>query len=431
MVDNFRIEFTRGNPTLEHFVKPLPLAQLQQVVALIAGDYGVRHIESLKAAATQTVPLLQLILVEARMVLGGDATAADRLWHLLRGAAEMAFEPLPDAIRNQLVGDVNNGPQLIDGDILLDLIAGIVRSAHRADEADAMLEVLGALLDPFFMLENAWQAAASGMQHRLHAVISVSAGRDWHNRLPTSRVAGQPLLDHRTRPVPDPSSWSTYTGKSTRQWSFVWPCASSVQKAVSEIDIFASPYHIDSISHPGACAGETITIFGSNFGPTGRVYFPTPDATDPAFGLGGDDSGRLTGVPASLWTDTRIDVVVPPWATSGWLHLNAFHTLVDLCMRRDIYQLGNEAEFTGGLARVYKISINGVVYDTDAPIPNLKPNDTAVVSWFASNGPSTKVQVQLVSEFPSKVLGHPATSQVAFNLRVSQYPIPILQLLRT
>ena len=137
---------------------------------------------------------------------------------------------------------------------------------------------------------------------------------------------------------------------------------------MSQVDRFGPRYHIASISNPEACAGQTLTIRGTGFGPTGRVSFPSPGSDDPAFGLGAGDDGVLGGVIPTRWTDTEIDVVVPAWATAGELHLNAYTRHRDPCATIDVYRLGNSVFFQGGLSAVYQVSLGGVDVALDGKV---------------------------------------------------------------
>jgi hypothetical protein len=160
--------------------------------------------------------------------------------------------------------------------------------------------------------------------------------------------------------------------------------------AGSEIDL-DERYEIQSISNQPACAGETITISGTGFGAEGRVYFPSP---------AGD--GEVL-VKALLWTDTLIDVEVPPWAVEGYLHLNAFHTVTSECRVRDIYRLGNQYPFTGGLSSIFELTL------LDLDDPSLPPltfaqRDRVLLSWRASDNPTVRVSVSILKKSDGTVL---------------------------
>ena len=102
------------------------------------------------------------------------------------------------------------------------------------------------------------------------------------------------------------------------------------------------------------------------------------------------------GVTPTSWTSTRIEVVVPNWATAGPLHLSAVTRHEDPCATIDVYRLGNSVLFQGGLASVYQVSLDGVDLDlsgTDALIMPL--NRTMTLSWHASGGPSARVEIQV------------------------------------
>jgi hypothetical protein len=185
---------------------------------------------------------------------------------------------------------------------------------------------------------------------------------------------------------------------SLSNWNTKWECLPVV--AGSEIDLMDGIYEIQSISNQPVCAGETITISGTGFGAAGRVYFPTNDWT---FNKFAGDPGLLVGIPALSWTDTRIDVVVPPWAVDGDLHLNAFHTVTSRCRVRDIFRPGNQYPFIGGVASIFEVSL----MDLGDPEPPLTfaPHDMVFLRWRASVGPTVGVSVRIQKPDGTVLLG--------------------------
>ena len=108
------------------------------------------------------------------------------------------------------------------------------------------------------------------------------------------------------------------------------------QAEVASIEKGLRKYHIAALDDPRACPGQVLTITGTNFGLSGQVVFP---GSDP--------------VNAQTWTDTRIQVVVPPTAEPGKISLSIFELLLQRCGKDfSIYRQGDTAvEFAGGTPR--------------------------------------------------------------------------------
>jgi len=401
---------------------PIPLLDEDQLSNLQIALHGEAGIDTLFSAAQANSSLLDRCLAEARSVLGGAMSARDRLWLLLRGAAGLK----PISIPARVVEPSTDAPELINGGAVLDLIVGVVRSANSQPEANAMLAALGALLDPVFLLEHAARAHQNGQADVVQAIAAAAQAAAWgkqNNPAPPPHVTG--IWENRV--VFDTRTFSGgFDGAGTiRQYNWLWYCLTH-HLGSSEIDPFAAPYHIDSISDPTACAGQTITIRGANFGAEGRVSFPAPNASDPAFKKYAGDDGILIGVTAVSWTDTQIDVVVPPWAISGDLHLNAFKSAVTPCATQDIYHLGNSIPFTGGLASVFAVNINGQPVDLNYPqTQTFAPNDTMVLSWQASVGPTVSVSLTIQDKFSGKQLwAAPSNFPGGFQAAIVTIPDP-------
>jgi hypothetical protein len=346
---------------------------------------------------------------EAEAVLHGDLSAATRLWLLLREPID-EHPAFPDWITDEVTGDAWDGaPRAVDGDALFRLVAGVVRAANEPSEADEMLGALARLLQPLYHLDVAAVAAERSRQgdhQALDTFVTARLAPQWRASLDrpvevtathTPGSAGRPVLDQK-RPPFNAAKWRDHVERHTLGiWDKLWPCVGSARKGMSMIDKFGERYTITSLSNPEACAGEVLTIRGSNFGPTGRVYFPSPDPKDPMFPAAGRDPGVLVGVNPTRWTDTEVDVVVPAWATAGDLHLNAYTRHWDPCADIDVYRLGNSILFRGGLASVYQVSLGGVAIDFDEfTPPNLAPGDSVALTYHAGGGPTTRVRIQLV-----------------------------------
>jgi hypothetical protein len=275
-------------------------------------------------------------------------------------------------------------------DAVLDLVTGAGRSANSPAEAGAMITALGGLLDPLFLLDHAAKAQRRGDFETIRTISAAGEAASWAaaNNPPPQNVRDGQWKDR------DPLvAGAAVVGRSVlaslSNWSTKWECLST---GVSEIDLMDGIYEIQAISNQPACAGETITILGTGFGAEGRVYFPTNDWTFNKFA--GDHPDMLVGIPALSWTDTRIDVVVPPWAVDGDLHLNAFHTVTSRCRVRDIYRPGNQYPFIGGVASIFELSLLDL--DNSLPQPlTFAQHDRVLLSWRASVGPTVQVSVSI------------------------------------
>jgi hypothetical protein len=406
---------------------PLPVSHVSLVQHQALGRLGAAlhsmglaaPCDRLLADAAKHEAYLERCSTEAEAVLQGDLGAATRLWLLLREPID-AGPSLPPSVLDAMLANVDGqAPRTMNGDTLLKLIAGIVRAANQPAEAQAMLDALDRLLEPLLHLELAARAAERAEQGDTDALKTFLIARNaprWRaalDGLPNPMAPIGPAgptephnLNNGTGPVfgldriPfDIESWGDHHFAAEQPLWKIWSCLDSARKAMSRIDRFGPRYTIVSISNPGACAGETVTIRGHGFGPTGRVYFPSPEANDPALALGGGSGRVLSGVSATRWTDTEIDVVVPPWATAGELHLNAYTRLRDPCLSVDVYRLGNTILFQGGLAAVFEVSIAGVKVDLDSKtVHNLTPGDAVALTWRATAGPSVTVDIQLRDE---------------------------------
>jgi hypothetical protein len=398
-----------GDPPPKVERRPLVnLAEMQRIheELMLAGARETS--EALLAEAKRNAGFLGRCAKEADAVLGGELHASTRLWLLLREPIEVR-RAIPRSILEEIAGESWHGaPRSLDGDALLRLIAGIVRAAHQPSESEEMLEAVSRLLQPFFYLDAAAAGAErsrQGDRQALETFVTAHESPHWREELTQpinpgvmrDPVVTKPTLDRDRIPF-DIDSWRDEIVKpGIDRWDSGWPCMGGARKAMSEIDRFGPRYTIDSLVNDQACAGETLTIRGKNFGPNGRVYFESPGIKDPAFHLADGDPGVLVGVKAKTWTDTKIEVVVPVWATAGELHLNAFTHHVDLCTIIDVYRLGNSAFFRGGLASVYEVKVAGVAIDlTDTKPTNLTPGDSVALSWRSSGGPTTRIKIQLI-----------------------------------
>ena len=361
-----------------------PLCRLE---AAYGGDPGI---DALIRVAKINSELLERCLLESRSVLCGNMIARDRVWLLLRSAAGIPVFEVPQHILKPIGGE----PTVMHRDAVLDLVTGVGRSANSPAEAGAMVTALGGLLDSLFLLDHAAKAQQRGDFETIRTISAAGRAASW---AAANNPPPQNIRDGQWKDREPLVTGAVVVGRSVlaslSNWNTKWGCLAVV--ASSEIDLMNGIYEIQSISSQAACAGETITISGTGFGAEGRVYFPTSDWT---FNKFAGDPGLLVGIPALSWTDTRIDVVVPPWAVDGDLHLNAFHTVTSGCRIRDIYRPGNPHPFTGGVASIFEHDFK----DLNDPSHSLPPltfaqRDNVVVSWRASVG-TVRVSVNMLQK---------------------------------
>lgn len=107
-----------------------------------------------------------------------------------------------------------------------------------------------------------------------------------------------------------------------------------------------APYRITSLSPPRSCAGARIVIEGQNFGLNGVVCFGDGSGSVVAPGA---PAGRC--VRAAHWSDTRIEVDVPPGGFSLFVSLSIIERTDWVCDKFiTVYRKGNRVAFDGGSA---------------------------------------------------------------------------------
>jgi hypothetical protein len=341
-----------------------------------AGQAGALLNEVVHAGRV-ALPRVDACLLAADEVCRGRIEATERLWLLLRSGERSRRSRTPAALLNQIAGGTQERPpRFIRGDRLVNLIFGTVRAARTPEEADAMLDAVCNLIDPLLLLEYAAHALEEAARGQLSPLRALEVS---HHMRTAGPAEDQPVLGGSGHVWVRPVLYDWKIADLTRSWPSVadlWGCAGEAPKWASSINKLAAPYVIESISNRSACAGELIRIHGHNFGPSGRVQFQGPDAGDPDAAA---DTGSVGGVEAVLWTDSLIEVVVPVWARSGELRLLAYHTILEPCLRLDVYHLGNSIRFRGGRPYIHALEVNG--RDFKAWVPPLAP---ATVSWHTS-----------------------------------------------
>jgi hypothetical protein len=387
-------------------MKPLPalralvgLSEIDNLEIRLAAFGGGEVFKSIFASARERLSIVQDLHIAAAAVLAGEPHGRQKL-RILVGAARNLVRESADAWHH--ISEISNfggsTPRLVDGASLIAIVfATELCGTSRADAKElqsnliALLEPLAVLDAIFHTLENTSGAARNSSLDVMATSLKTSEFR----RLCEKDEAMVTPLKSPKYGVRRPDFNVSYA-KGPVHWEF--PCLESEKRRASALNTLKgtglSPavYVLASISNQGACPGEIIKLKGSNFGLNGRVVFPIPQADDPSFGVPID---AFDGVPAIKWTNTEIEVVVPPWATAGELSLASFVRHESSCLAIDYYTFGNTITFEGGIAQVYDVQINGRPAIMQNAVNNFEPGAIVVLSWKVRSGPDVFVDVVL------------------------------------
>src|SRR6266849_8231991 len=203
--------------TLERVRDDLTLAGFSETSAALLSD------------VTKHAAYVERCSHEADAVLHGDLGATTRLWLLLNQPID-AGPAVPSSILDEIAsGGRREAPRTIAGDALLRLVAGVVRAANRPSEVETMLDALGRLLRPLFLLDLAAAAAeraGQGDSKPLQTFVTAHASPEWRSalaRTPDEAMVrkpptfDRPVLDQpgdgglgldKNRAKFDPASWT-------------------------------------------------------------------------------------------------------------------------------------------------------------------------------------------------------------------------------
>ena len=160
----------------------------------------------------------------------------------------------------------------------------------------------------------------------------------------------------------------------------------------------AGDYDITRLEPSDACAGEVMTIHGTNFKPglDTVVVFPSDVAT--------------VTVPVASATSTEISVVVPSDAVSGPVRVRTVLATVQACGKsHSVTQRGNSRPFSGGRPLITSLRVDGRDSDCWAA------GTTATVEWtlalpapsspiLSSLAPGTPVTVRVVDDLGTALM---------------------------
>jgi hypothetical protein len=155
-----------------------------------------------------------------------------------------------------------------------------------------------------------------------------------------------------------------------------YPC---LRRLLSLLRQTRRAYLVSRLSPPYPCPGEVLAIEGLGFGSSpGKVRFSAHPLGD-------------LEVSASVWTDTRVEVSVPPNAVSGPLELVILDGIVEACGRKyPVYrQPVHDVRFEGGQSLVTLLRTN-CTFPWGGP-----PGSVAWLEWRASNTARVELKMQI------------------------------------
>lgn len=386
-----------------------------QVLGKVQASSGSEVRDELAAQLEALQEYLAALAADSRATLGGDASAAGRLRRCLAGDATTqltADEP------HELPG--SGLDSVVDRDQLALLAAGTTWAATSSAEAQGMLSTLAHQLAPLAAVQAALAPGVPPVQMQMMMAggglgLPVLGGGGLPGLgipglgtggigggLPTGGIGGLIGLGPRPRPfLPFPIDW--FLPKPRPVWPFPFPPGDwdhkpifvppflyDTDKICAQLAVFfmftiqktSTKYRITSISPAATCAGGTILLRGTGFGPGGVVLFPSihgPGAHLPANPI--------------TWTDTEITVIVPGDAAPGEIRLQIIEKTLAVCrILLTVFRLGTGIAFTGGQSRVFSITVNG------EPPPSCLPPDTDVsIEWVTTVAASHAVSIAITT----------------------------------
>jgi hypothetical protein len=400
--------------TAGRLIKPVILDRLRQVFTHVGEHHAC---DRLIQEGTQADIFLTRCLDEAVAVLAGELGAVRRIKLLLAEPAAK-WRPLHLIALEEIVGSARfEAPIALDGDALLTLIAGVTRAEGVMLGVESMLAVLKQLLVPLFRVEYAAHATAKfvcGNPSPLLTFVTALESPAWRDALLPVPIEQTGEITRNTTWLPrspefDPQNLSP--DPITADWPWQWPCLGIMKVEMSQLDRWGATYVIEFLSDPGACADMLITLYGHRFGQDpdhlGRVVFPSRD-------------GSFDIVVPNRWTDTEIDVFVPPQATSGPLSLHIGTQHNGKCRVVNVYRLGDPFTFLGGIPRILEVFLDGRAVDLESVVRRpVRPGQVVTVGWFASVSPTVEVTIEVKGTYntfsnTSRLPGGFAASPVMF-----------------
>jgi hypothetical protein len=357
---------------------------LRDAARHVAQDDPERLARSEKALDSLVQPLAILadLAQDSKEAIGGSSSAVDRLTTALAlvagrvPATERTSAVTELERRDGLGGEPglpDSGRDLLNhDDIGLIGLAAAYASVARPEAAELIGRGVRQTLDLLMSLDLLWALTPGVLEDDPRSVRLFASALDW------LAERGKPIGpdDPRLPEIPDILNVIPF---DRRQLLDRVRCVSHGFERLRQLPLVA-PYVISSITPISACPGQTVVIGGSGFGAQAQsVLFAT---------VGGTAGGQVT-----TWTDTTIEVVVPPDTTCGDIQL--------------LIPVGTTTTCTGQAVDVYKPGSGNVHFDGGVP----------VINWFTGNGKATRVRVDPGSTLEFAWQACPSSATVVLKIR--------------
>jgi len=373
-----------------------PLVDVRRATRLRAEIARLEDSQVLATGSTQTLaaalePLEWLggLRADAESVLLRDPVATSRLRTVL-----LAYAPAPSTTRDEPRVSMRRRAQpprgsdrtsVVNPAGLAPLLAGAVLAGDEHVDHQNLLDGLSAALWTRPWLEALERAVATGdvpaMQTMMGAIpspidvpVSPPGGiPGFPGRGPLGNIPGKKLVPVKVSPtVLDfiPHFRVPINMEPSDHEICLITAALEVAARVRALP----RYTITALDQPDACAGAVLTMTGTGFGPKGMVDFPGPSKP----------------VSALSWSDTTIQVVVPPDAAPGDIQLTILESQFQRCGREYyVYRPGDSTvTFNGGIPVATSLLVNYSEGDSFA-----EPGATVVVIMAVTDHPNVRVDV--------------------------------------
>lgn len=360
------------------------LRTMRDAVRIATGGDLERWGRSEKALGRLLEPLAVLtgVAQDARDALGGSSLAIDHLTTALALVAGRGGPATPGSSITDLgrwdgprsePGAPDFGRDLLDRDDFgLIGLAAAYASVARPEAAEVIERGLRQTLDLLMPLDLLWALTPEVLRGDPRSIHLFNSVLDWLT------AHGRPFgpADPSLPEIPDILKVIPF---DRRQLLDRFRCMGHGFEQLRALPVVA-PYVITSVTPISACPGQTIVIDGSGFGSgQQQVLFET---------LGGSAAGQVM-----TWTDSRVEVVVPPDATCGDLQLRI--------------PVGTTSTCTGQAIDVYKPGSGNVHFDGGVP----------AIEWFTGNAKATRVRVDPGSSIEFAWQACPSNADVMLRIR--------------
>jgi hypothetical protein len=391
------------------------LATIRDAVFMAAGDDPLRQAKLVEAVDRLARPLaiLQDSAGDASDALSGSRPAIDRLTTalaILGGPAATGERLTSDAGTIEPRGwfgepEVEGEPPRMLGHDQIGLIGlgAAYASIARPEAAGAIERGLAAALGRLMPLDLLWTLGRAGLDGDAPSIRLFDAVLDRFSEFldPIGPDGWEPPLLDLFNVIPF----------DRREWAARFGCLMHAFDQMGHLQPLIIPYVIGSISPAFACPGQTVTITGSGFGSQAQtVRFPT---------VGGSADGLVDS-----WSDTQIEVVVPPDATCGDLQLVIPAGQVESCIGQafDVVKPASGTPyFDGGIPLIKHFAGNG-----RAPNLRVDPRSTIEFTWNVCPS-NAKVQLTVLTSGAGQVVAYHTglAADGRLSMTVPPYTTPI------